>query len=486
MSRPSTGCGVHLNPHFAYDKGVAEDHLTYSNLYKFSDTTPKGSLPFHPVPSTTLHAEEMLVRGFTSPSHQIPLTNNFSRGDTERSSVATLVDFAEWISGQSHGRSPSLLPPAPRLTRLPPVASGPVECRLSSSPPLIKDYDQSTAASRGSTPRKLSSLSAQLEDISLTSDGISTTSTRPITPVPSLTNSNYSGSSIGTPDHSSPLVFRSPTGHSSSFLTNRTCRDMATATKESLDGLGASRRIRNVSSPLPSPSLYQDSRCGWTTLPADPSRHSSYLPSRPVPSPEINTTTVHLPQPSQHSQEISFIDWDDGDGKRGDSALVRLKKSFTDLRAAERYIADASSRRKLHQNGEHQHAHATLTTYQRRPSACSIPSSPIPYSSDQTTTVSHRSARAKLSKKLSTKNMATSPSQQQHIATLQPDVAPALPALPNLHDTATVPSTPPSTGKRKRTSTLTSQRSQGPEKKKAKNGVVRRLVHRLLRTKKDL
>ncbi|KAJ9496204.1 hypothetical protein H2202_008162 [Exophiala xenobiotica] len=55
---------------------------------------------------------------------------------------------------------------------------------------------------------------------------------------------------------------------------------------------------------------------------------------------------MQLHQLAASPTEVSYIDWDDDDGRRGPSRIARVKKSLADLRAAERFIADVTSAKK--------------------------------------------------------------------------------------------------------------------------------------------
>ncbi|KAK7892676.1 hypothetical protein LTR67_006912 [Exophiala xenobiotica] len=61
---------------------------------------------------------------------------------------------------------------------------------------------------------------------------------------------------------------------------------------------------------------------------------------------DSSNADMQLHQLAASPTEVSYIDWDDDDGQRGPSRLARVKKSFADLRAAERFISDVSSAKK--------------------------------------------------------------------------------------------------------------------------------------------
>ena len=436
---------ANMSPHYSDGKGAPQADQSY---YECPDSSPCHSLLFHRVPSASLYLEDMLAQW-----------------SSQRSSTATLVDFGEWTSGRSHERPLSLLPPAPQLIRLPSSDSGKVECRLSSPANTESNYTQCR--------HQWHNLSAQLQEVSFGTDGTPSQPTRPITPVPSLTTSKYSRSSFGMLESSPCTTIGSP----KDYLRNNSTDQSMTATARKPTELGSAPRLRNINSPLPSPPLYQDKSHAWISLPADPSRISSYLPSRPVPDPDLNATMINLPHSSQESQETSYIEWDDDEGRiQGDSALSRIKKSFTDLRAAERYISDANSRRKA-QLAKEAHDTSNSTSAAAKPPYTDINTRHIS-SSSTNASIENGDTLVQLPTRLRKKPSRKCISTAAHLA-------PAEAKMPALLSSGIVPSTPPSTGKRKRTNTISSQQSRTTGMKKAKNSVVGKLVRRLLGAKQE-
>ena len=302
-------------------KSISDDTSFCSNLYSFSNTASYESLLLPRVPSPSLRLEEMLGLWPSTPKPTSALGIDEYRVDDHpgrRDSVATIMDFGDWISDQSQSRSPSLLPPAPLFSRHEPsLPENSIECRLSSKL-------ESARFGR----RQVDRLCSQLEKASFLSNSPSFPATRTTTPVPSLTHSHYSTSS----------------------LPGQTNGSAATAT------------ISSVSSDLPSsvePGTNMATTKAATTEP-DNNELSYSIPEPPKRETSAQMPTdfalagesmheiprkgeMRLPQLAASPPEVSYIEWDDDDGRRGPSRMARVKKSLADLRAAERFIADVSS-----------------------------------------------------------------------------------------------------------------------------------------------
>ncbi|ETI27590.1 hypothetical protein G647_00039 [Cladophialophora carrionii CBS 160.54] len=224
-----------------------------------------------------------------------------------------------------------------------------------------------------------------------------------------------------------------------------------------IDGIIYGTRIRDVISPLRSPPTHRTGRVDRVNSPTYPSRD---FPSRPTPFPNINATTIHLPQCSQSSQEVSYIDWDDDDDdgtdRRGKSAFERIKKSFTDLRAAERYITEVGHRTQA--TGTPPESPTSGFGPRLSDTGSGFGRSPVATSDHEGT---NSPPPVKLWTKASTKNISTS-----------------------ARCSNTVPSRPPSTRKRKRTNTMSSRRSRGMQNK-AKDGIVGKLVWSLIGARRE-
>ena len=446
-----------MNPHFTPEKDLDRGIAFSSYLSDSKHSSPCESLLSHRVPSASLCLEDMLAQWPVTSPQQLHSAKRLSPTVTDRSSTATLVEFGDWIVEQSQNRPPSVLLPAPQLLRLPSSDTGKVECRLSSpTTPLAKE----TAPDRVASREQLHNLSAQLREVSVSTKSISSPSTREVTPVPSLTASIQSESSFGGPETSPCTTVCLPKDRFLSPPRALSSKQMA-RTKKAVADIGCNIHIRNISPPIPSPVRPQNERYGWANLPADPSRNSSYFPSRPVPQPDVNITESSLPRPSQEWKEISYMDWDDDDGaKHGDSALHRIKKSFTDLRAAERYISEANTRSKVEVAKATQESSGRISTEPPHDHNMGRDSPPTPKSKPHPV---HGSIR------LQPKHGAKHVSRCAHA-----------------HDDL-VPCTPPSTGKRKRSVAATTGAAQhlpDQQKKKRRKAAVGDLVRRLLRAKK--
>ncbi|KAJ9608067.1 hypothetical protein H2200_007055 [Cladophialophora chaetospira] len=428
--------GLDVDPHLAYKKAAAEEEHP-ADLHNARD-----ALLLHRVPSASLYLEEMMAQWPISTSPQSDYLVSFPRAGDERSSVATFIDFGEWISEQ---RPQSLLPPAPRFVRLPASETPKVECRLSSSP--ATPPKECTSTDRGLKPEVLRNLSSQFRQVSFSDDCTSSPSTRSVTPVPSLTRSNYSRSSLR--DTSPCAIRRSPTELPLSSPPSKT-----PTSKKPTEVATNCPCILQVGSPFPSPTLPQDDYLGWSSLPADPSRDSSYLPFRPVP--DVHATSIHLPQPSPDAQEVSYIDWDDD--QFGDSALDRIKKSFADLRAAERYITEANYRNRV------EAARAVKET--------SEPTTK--YGSSETGDISSEQEPASSAQKDKHKK----PTKLRKKASIKKVSGPA-------RSLSADPTMPRSTGRKGSTNTTSSQPSSDIDEDKTKNGPVTKLVQRFLRVRKE-
>jgi hypothetical protein len=228
----------------------------------------------------------------------------------------------------------------------------------------------------------------------------------------------------------------------------------------------ARARIRAHSSPTSSPALYQEARLGWGDVDAS-TKFSSY-PPRLVPTPEvilnpdIHTTVIRPPGSSaQQSQEVSYIEWDDEEDKRSDSPFFRLKKSFTDLRAAERYLKDANVKNRLYAGRPYEEAPPSITP------VSSTRSKTFTTGQNPTNVLAPpRQRKSSASKKLSGETDTTSPPRASAVVSV---------------------ATPHPAGKRKRGNTANSSRrhSREVQKKKAKTDLMGNLVRKLLGGKKD-
>lgn len=315
--------GLPEPPDFALlSKSISDDTSFCSNLYSFSNTASYESLLLPRVPSPSLRLEEMLGLWPSTPKSPSAfglggLTIDDCSGC--RDSVATIVHFGDWISDQSQSRSPSLLPPAPLFNhREPSVPKASMECRL---PPTLD-------ARFG--PRQVNQLCSQLEKASFLSDSPSFPATRTTTPVPvpSLTHSHYSTYSLPGQMNgaaaSATVSLTSPTLPSSLEPGTKMAIAKTATIEPNNNALGHS-----------SPEPTQGETSGRVS--ADIAFAGESMHNNP------RSVEMQLPQLAASPPEVSYIEWDDDDGRRGPSRMARVKKSLADLRAAERFIADVGS-----------------------------------------------------------------------------------------------------------------------------------------------
>ncbi|KAK4947024.1 hypothetical protein LTR10_014166 [Elasticomyces elasticus] len=292
---------------------LSKDPSFCSNLYSLSDPATFDSHLLPRVPSPSLPLEEMLGLW---PSGQENISSSTDKEcgvnhlRTRRDSVTTLLEFGDWILGESWSRASSLLPPAPlfyrgRLSHLDP---GKVDCDLLWEPLQTRtrpEPELQAAPTNGASLEHLSRPYSHLHQARLeTSDGASP-NTRPTTPVPSLSHSHHSSSSLSTIEET--YQANKPT----------TSRDVPGRVGP-VDPSGASMYRSEADRSIANAFSMRSSNDMDYGLP--------------------NLLEAH---PSAHQPEVSYIDWDDGDGARAQSRLARMKKSLADLRAAERYISEA-------------------------------------------------------------------------------------------------------------------------------------------------
>lgn len=335
----------------APDSGSAHSNhtSTSSTLHSFSNTAPYQPLLLHRVPSPSLG--EMLELWPPNP-YQTSFTtgreDNVNHGSPQnppRESITTLVDFGDWVSGQTQSRPSSSLLPAPQVHRqaLFQGDADRVECRLPSTKPSSRGLDN-TSTRFG--------LCAQLADISFECD---TPQEGPLSPVPSLVRSSQSTcppAGIGgesptatitvslDPSDLLPLRFASM-GMEHGYFTG------SQSTRTSKQGVQFSSE-RSIGAPFPSPVSIQDGSYGQGVFMPNTTDWKCDLA---YPGQDGPGTRVHDTLSSKPVNETSYIDWDDDEtDKQGyRSRLARVKKSFTDLRAAERFITDANA--KTERNG---------------------------------------------------------------------------------------------------------------------------------------
>lgn len=308
----------------------------------------------------------------TQRHHQQNDKNSYSRYPNDRDSISTLVDFGNWISQQSHSRSSSLLPPTPKFLRqnIFTSTSDSVECPLSSTAQgryvsHSAEEQENALLGRSTRPDQLETLRLELQHSSFSSNKTRGQTARTITPVPSLTYSQHSTVSSLAAEGDFPeipvSIFPSTTPESSPADRRPSMNHMAPEhLKHKADSTrhdhGPWSNITTVTNMM----LYRDEILGHEFAETDPNQGSAHAqaqisqyPLRPVPNPNFVEpqlqSRIAQPQIPRSENEVSYIDWDDDDEeerpRRSESRLARMKKSITDLRAAERFIADAATRR---------------------------------------------------------------------------------------------------------------------------------------------
>ncbi|OAP58115.1 hypothetical protein AYL99_07205 [Fonsecaea erecta] len=473
-------------------------------LYDVSDPASSYPLFFHRVPSASLYPEEMLAPWSSNPSQTFLSThandyNIRTTTDRKRPSATSTSEHGNWLTEQSHLRPPSLLPPAPQLNR-PLTDTTKVECRLIS--PTLSTF-QSMNANSTSTAKSglLKQVTAQLGDISLEYETLSSPPTSPITPVPSLTNSHRSRSSFAISEGSPCTAAGSPQDHFARFLPQDS--DSAMVPPKRMYEANVYSGICNINPPLPKPPLCQDYQLYCAHQPTDLSRGSNFPPPQHLPNSDLAPVPTHMPRP----QEVSYIDWDDEDGrKRYYSPLRRIKKSLSDLRAAERFISEAHVRKRINlpphknttrnvphaQRREADETNAWIGRHQKQP--CHSPPSTAFSARDEkslprlSSRLRKRPRTTKFSPPSQSRMMPQTKTSPQIVnnraKNIKANDTSSTPAPPP-RDTV-IPLTPPSTGKRKRANTTTSEPSrEAQKKKKLRLGVVGKLVKRLLGARDD-
>ncbi|OAL35650.1 hypothetical protein AYO20_05031 [Fonsecaea nubica] len=502
MPLPLATCEPHTNPHYSYGKGDSDGLPSCSQPYDLADPCGFHPLLLHRVPSASLYPEEMLEQwssNLVQPSvvHSDANDDNiYTKNSPQCPSAPSNNTYGNGTSHRALLRPTSLLPPAPRFTR-PLSDTGKVECRLISTGSSIC-HDTNTNSTSTVESEALKRLTAQIGDVSLEQDTLSTPPTSPITPVPSLTTSCQSRSSFAISDSSPCTAVDSSRNYFESLLPQDSDNAMVSSKGTYETSIGS--RAHGIKSPLSSPLLYQEDPLCRALQPTNLSSGSNLGLPRHILHSELGATTSNLPQAFERQKEVSYIDWDDEDDHRNyRSPLMRIKKSFTDLRAAERFIAEANVQvrrrnirtwRQMTTNGlsdlQHDETREANRQYRHnRPSVNML-------SKDE-------SGLAPLSSKLRKRPSTNlSPQGEPRITsramTLERNLVKGidgtrcednntLSVLPR--DTGVLaPPTPPSIGKRKRANTTTSEQSGEVQKKKPKLGVVGKLVSRLLGAKK--
>lgn len=348
---------------FSFAKPNLRQNHSSRAYYTSTNSASYDSLLFHPVPSPSLCLEEMLEWWPTSPQppkrtqqqQQQPHDKHMrSRQNRDRDSISTLIDFGNWVSQQSHSRAPSLLPPTPEslrqdLLHLKPVS---VECPLSSTAQGLSRHirhQENLVGHQTTNVDHLESLCVDLQLSSFASNESRRQTATTITPVPSLTYSHYSTASSLTADGG----FRE-----AGTSVSSTCLEASPAPREMAMNHHTLQALRNEAQPIyPNQDMpsYQDDSCKHPpddTNQRTAQAQAAIYPCQKVPNPNFDEPRLQPQNPQSHvvssGNEVSYFDWDDeGEDRahRGESRLTRMMRSITDLRAAERFIADAATQR---------------------------------------------------------------------------------------------------------------------------------------------
>jgi hypothetical protein len=270
-----------------------------------------------------------------------------------RDSVATLVDFGDWICEQSNPIS--CLPPTPEIFDIDLITRDQesLERQLAATSQSTKGYhdsgvflDKRYSSKRSTTPDQLSRLCAEFDDISIHPSTIGRS--RSISPVPSLTFSQDTTTPSPTVGSSAPRshasIVDTTVEHS---LFSSPVPGVLPGTAYNGENTRPDLRIGSMHPSVPSPSVYEEDWHTPTSFVLSPYQRAGEEDFQSSPAVlQLKPDPAHANSISQEdaAKEVSYIEWDD-DGRKAASRLARMKKSFTDLRAAERFISDANTRR---------------------------------------------------------------------------------------------------------------------------------------------
>ncbi|KAK5443367.1 hypothetical protein LTS15_010712 [Exophiala xenobiotica] len=205
---------------------------------------------------------------------------------------------------------------------------------------------------------------------------------------------------------------------------------------------------------------------------------------------DSSNAEMQLHQLAASPPEVSYIEWDDDDGRRGPSRMARVKKSLADLRAAERFIADVTSAKRTVTSRDNQDVAAIQSSTVESgistpiPAVCrqqmarkhadrSLPDIPIPSQSMQQGGSDNVDAQStcKVKKKSGDKCRLA----KRRSTSSEPDRP-----LPMSMSTPS-----PTIQKRKGISSVSFKSGRSEKKKKSRLGAVGKLVRAVLRVKKD-
>lgn len=328
-----------------------------SDIHKFSTAASYERLLLHQIPSPSLCLGEIFQAWPPSPKKTSPIAHRASRAskfhsspNDNRNSLATLVDFGDWISEQSHQRPPSLLPPTPHVFRQAVSVRNTesVQCQLRSTSTCLPNHKITANHKRDLNPGRMHELCSQMEEISFTPQPDSIPPSRLITPVPSLTNSQRS-------TFSSTTAIRDVLATTIGELTS-SCDSTSTSVSQASKGTAIAHTTKTLSYYNKQLLPFSDnSTLCVSNLPSSPSTSIKYYPSRPAPRPPSKSTKPLTPQLQSTQNEISYFEWDDDettDDRSLESRLLRMKNRLTDMRASERSTAGAPSQRQFRLRGQ--------------------------------------------------------------------------------------------------------------------------------------
>ena len=280
--------------------------------YSVPNSASVETLLDHDVPSPSLYEPEEFLEVLSRLSCST-FQDDQRSSHTHIDAVAAIDELLGSGYNLGKGYRQTLLPPAPRV-HYADLPNSPVDCRLSSTSSITTPPSSPDISKRSATPTLLEKLSTNIVDLTSRQRNRSSSSGRPITPVPSL---SYSRSISSLQEADTPATASTTTIHImySPTTSPKEPRKKPTA-------IITTAGYRNISPPMPSPVM-------TGTLFDDPSSNSTstYRPRRRAP-------TAPLP-----TSEVSGFDWDDDDQK---PRLTRMKKSFTNLAVANRSRSDVS------------------------------------------------------------------------------------------------------------------------------------------------
>jgi hypothetical protein len=237
----------------------------------------------------------------------LPSLSRSQSSDTISESFDSLLTPDYWDR-----RDTVLLPPAPQLS-CSDHRGDVIESDLSFASTPITPSGYPLVSKRSTTPTLLEQMSSNLEELYIIDKSHPALAPRADTPTQTLRTAKALAS---------PYDDLQTSEQRSHHLNNMDIRALSfsktrTATPSSLP---VSSGIRNISPPIPSP--VGNNGLFGPPLPLTGNSDALYQQCRPAPlTPEL-------------TKEVSEFDWDDEDG--GKSRIMRMKKSFTDLKSAGR------------------------------------------------------------------------------------------------------------------------------------------------------